>query len=156
MKNRQINILVGIFLLIGMLSFITLSIKISGLGFKDLQTNETYELIGYFDNIGNLKSGSSISLAGVEIGSVGLIELDQNNYNAKVHLEIDKNINNIPVDSIASIVTSGIIGNKYISIVVGAETIFFNDGDVFEETQSALIIEEIIGKYFVNSLNTKN
>jgi phospholipid/cholesterol/gamma-HCH transport system substrate-binding protein len=156
MKNRQINILVGIFLLIGMISFIILSIKITGLGFKDLKTAETYELVGYFDNIGNLKSGSSISLAGVEIGSVGLIELDQNNYNAKVHLEIDKNINNIPVDSIASIVTSGIIGNKYISIVVGAETIFFNDGDVFEETQSALIIEEIIGKYFVNSLNTKN
>ena len=155
MKNKHINILVGVFLLIGVISFIVLSIKISGLGFKDLKTTETYELVSYFDNIGNLKSGSTISLAGVEIGNVGLIELDQNNYNAKVHLEINKNINNIPVDSIASIVTSGIIGNKYISIVVGAETIYFKDGDVFEETQSALIIEEIIGKYFLNSLNAK-
>jgi phospholipid/cholesterol/gamma-HCH transport system substrate-binding protein len=153
MKNRHINILVGVFLLIGVISFIILSIKITGLGFKDLKTTETYELVGYFDNIGNLKSGSSISLAGVEIGNVGLIELDKNNYTAKVHFQINKTINNIPVDSIASIVTSGIIGNKYISIVVGAEAIYFKDGDIFEETQSALIIEEIIGKYFVNSLN---
>jgi phospholipid/cholesterol/gamma-HCH transport system substrate-binding protein len=154
MQNRHINIFVGIFLLAGVLSFIILSIQISGLGFKDLQGQETYKIIGYFDNIGNLKSGSSISLAGVEIGNIGLIELDKNSYNAKVYFEIYTNINNIPVDSIAAIVTSGIIGNKYISIVVGAETIYFKDGDIFEETQSALIIEDIIGKYLVNSLNT--
>lgn len=154
MQNRQFNILVGIFLLIGVFSFIILSIKVSGLGLRDFQKEETYELVGYFSNIGNLKSGSTISLAGVEVGYVGLIELDKNSYNAKVHLVINKNINNIPVDSVASIVTSGIIGNKYISIVVGAEEEYFLDGDIFEETQSALIIEDIIGKYLVNSLAT--
>ena len=72
---------------------------------------------------------------------------------AEVILSIDKNIDNIPIDSTASIVTAGLLGEKYISISIGGEVDYLKNGDRFEDTQSAVILEDLIGKFLLGSVN---
>ena len=92
---------------------------------------------------------SKVAISGVEIGQVLAIEYDQKTMNAKVTLEIDSSISNIPIDSTASILTEGLLGSKYMSISLGAEDQTLSGGGEIFDTQSAVILEELIGKFLI-------
>ena len=89
-------------------------------------------------------------MLGVTIGRVAAIELDKKRLNAKVTLEIYNDVNEISTDSVASILTAGLLGEKYIGIVPGADDTFVKNGDEIEQTQSSLVLEDLIGKFLFN------
>ncbi|MGB0361066.1 MAG: outer membrane lipid asymmetry maintenance protein MlaD [Endozoicomonas sp.] len=150
MQIRAVEISVGAFMLAGMLALVAMAVKVSGLTMK--ASGKTYELNAYFDNIGSLKPRAKISMAGVTIGKIKRVELDPQTYMAKVVMGIDREIVNIPIDSTAAIVTAGLLGEQFISISIGGEDIYLQDGESFEDTQSALILEELIGKFLLSSV----
>jgi len=149
MNARQlIEIAVGFFVLAGIASLVMLAFKVSGL--RDVYNSEQgYQVYALFDNIGNLKARSRVTIAGVNVGRVKSIELDETNYRARVDLFI-KNSVQIPTDSGASILTAGLIGDNYIALEPGAEEKMLKEGDVIQETHSALILERLIGQFLFN------
>ncbi|OED41091.1 outer membrane lipid asymmetry maintenance protein MlaD [Endozoicomonas sp. (ex Bugula neritina AB1)] len=153
MRMRTVEISVGAFMLAGMLALMALAFKVSGLSLKSSQ--QSYELHAQFDNAGALKSRSKVAMAGVTIGKVREIRLDKHTYMAEVVMDINDDIDNIPLDSTASIVTAGLLGEKYISISIGGDEDYLRDGDRFEDTQSAVILEDLIGKFLLNSVNNE-
>lgn len=141
---RVIETTVGLFLLAAMMAFLFLAFKVSGLtGF--LQTNG-YKVTAVFDDIGQLKVRSSVKMGGVTIGEVTGIHLDKDDYRAVVDLLINKNIKNIPIDSSASIMTAGLLGDNYIAITPMYSNQFLANGSEIHETHSALILEKLIGQ----------
>ncbi|WP_422135061.1 outer membrane lipid asymmetry maintenance protein MlaD [Endozoicomonas sp. ALD040] len=151
MRMRTVEISVGGFMLAGMLALVVLALKVSGLSLES--GKQTYTVTAMFDNTGALKPRAKVALAGVIIGRVTKVELDKQTYMAKVDMEIDSHINNIPVDSTASIVTAGLLGEKYIGISIGGDTDYIKPGGRFEDTQSAVILEELIGKFLLGSVD---
>ena len=149
MRTRTLEISVGAFMLAGVLALAVMAIKVSGLSPKS--TGSTYELIAYFNNAGALRVRAKIAMAGVTIGQVKTVELDKETYTAKVVMAIDQKVDNIPIDSTASIVTAGLLGEQYISISIGGDEAYLRDGERFEDTQSALILEELIGKFLLGA-----
>lgn len=151
MRMRTVEISVGGFMIAGMLALVVLALKVSGLS---LESNEkTYKVTAMFDNTGALKARAKVAMAGVIIGKVTHVELDKHTYMARVEMEIDADVDNIPVDSTASIVTAGLLGEKYIGISIGGEEDYIKDGGRFEDTQSAVILEELIGKFLLGAVN---
>lgn len=157
MHNRVISILVGLFMLAGLVGLLILAFEVSGLtGFSD---HDFYQLTAEFDDIGSLKPRAPVSIAGVTVGRVQSIHLDNETYRAKVTLQIDKKFNQIPVDSAASIFTEGLIGSNYIHIEPGLDMTMFKPGGKIETTHSALILENLIGQLlysFKSSSEDKN
>ena len=151
MRMRTVEISVGAFMLAGMLALVALAIKVSGLSLTHHQ--QTYELHAMFENTGSLKKRSKVAMAGVTIGKVTDVHLDKNTYAATVTMEIDKDVDNIPLDSTASIVTAGLLGEKYVSISIGGDEEYLREGDRFEDTQSAVILEDLIGKFLLGTVN---
>lgn len=147
MKRITLEMIVGIFLLAGFASFSWLAVKMGDL---DLLKNETYPVTARFLSISGLKEGSTIELAGVNVGKVRHIELDPGEYEAIVHLDIDKSVQ-LQDDSIASIRTAGIIGDKYVRLTPGGSEIFLESGDEIEETESAINLEDLLSKYIFES-----
>ena len=92
-------------------------------------------------------------MAGVTIGKVTAIDLDRDSYTGRVTMDIEKQVNNLPVDSTASILTAGLLGEKYIGISVGGEEEVLGEGGQISDTQSALVLEDLIGKFLMNSVN---
>jgi phospholipid/cholesterol/gamma-HCH transport system substrate-binding protein len=111
---------------------------------------ETYPLTARFTSISGLKEGSVIELAGVTVGKVDRIELDTGDYEAVVHLHIDKRVE-LQDDSIASIRTAGIIGDKFIKLTPGGSEIILEAGDMIEETEPSISLEELVSKYIFDS-----
>ena len=149
MRTRTLEISVGTFMLVGVLALAMMAIKVSGLSPKS--TGNTYELMAYFNNVGALRVRAKIAMAGVTIGQVKTVELDKETYAAKVVMAIEQKVDNIPIDSTASIVTAGLLGEQYISISIGGDEEYLRDGERFEDTQSALILEELIGKFLLGA-----
>ena len=147
MKKTNLEIIVGSFLLAGFISFSWLAVK---MGDIDPFANETYPVTARFTSISGLKEGSTIELAGVVVGKVSRIELDAGEYEAVVHLNIDKAVE-LTDDSIASIRTSGIIGDKFIKLTPGGSDILLEAGDEIDETESAISLEELVSKYIFES-----
>ncbi len=144
MRMRTVEISVGAFMLAGILAMFVLALKVSGLSLST--SKASYYVTADFDNIGALTKRAKVTMAGVIIGKVSDISLDKQSYMAHVELEINSDVNNIPVDSTAAIVTAGLLGEKYISISVGGDEQFLKNKDRIEDTQSALILEDLIGK----------
>jgi phospholipid/cholesterol/gamma-HCH transport system substrate-binding protein len=132
---------VGFFLLIGILSLIYLSVK---LGRLEMLGRKGYSLYAEFNEVGGIKPGAAVEIAGVEVGRVKSIRLD--NYEARVEFIINKNTK-IQEDAIASIKTKGLIGEKYMEITPGGSEKFLSDGGQIRDTESAIDIEELISKY---------
>ena len=147
MKKTSLELIVGSFLLAGFISFSWLAVK---MGDIDPFANETYPLTARFTSISGLKEGTTIELAGVVVGKVSQIELDAGEYEAVVHLNIDKTVE-LTDDSIASIRTSGIIGDKFIKLTPGGSEIFLEAGDEIDETESSISLEELVSKYIFES-----
>ncbi|HCJ30596.1 MAG TPA: outer membrane lipid asymmetry maintenance protein MlaD [Pseudomonas sp.] len=150
MRIRTLEIGVGLFLLAGVLALLLLSLRVSGL---NVASTDTYKLYAYFDNIAGLSVRSKVTMAGVTIGKVTAIDLDRESYTGRVTLEVQKDIDILPVDSTASILTAGLLGEKYVGISVGGEEETLGDGDTIRDTQSSLVLEELIGKFLLNSVN---
>ena len=151
MQNRTLEIGVGLFLLAGLLALLLLALRVSGLTVSP--SAETYLIQAYFDNISGLTVRAKVTMAGVVVGKVTAIDLDRDSYMGRVTLEIDKRVDNLPVDSTASILTAGLLGEKYIGLSVGGEEEVLVDGSTIHDTQSALVLEDLIGKFMLNSVN---
>ena len=150
MRIRTLEIGVGLFLLAGVLALLLLSLRVSGL---NVDSTDTYKLYAYVDNIAGLSVRSKVTMAGVTIGKVTAIDLDRESYTGRVTLEVQKDVDILPTDSTASILTAGLLGEKYVGISVGGEEETLGDGDTIRDTQSSLVLEELIGKFLLNSVN---
>lgn len=149
MHMRTVEISVGAFILAGIFALILLGFKVSNLSLTP--NRQTYTLYAEFDNVGSLSERARVAIGGVTIGRVSSVVLNKKTYMAKVTLNIDSQINNIPVDSTVSIMTAGLLGEKYIGISIGGESKYLKPGDTFTDTQSALILENLIGKFLLKS-----
>ena len=147
MQSLKIEVLVGVFLLLSLLCLGFLAVKVSG--FSLGKSNDRYLVYSHFEQVGGLAVRAKVAISGVEIGQVLAIEYDQKTMNAKVTLEIDSSVSSIPIDSTASILTEGLLGSKYISISLGAEDKSLSEGDEIFDTQPAVILEELIGKFLL-------
>ncbi|WP_277960879.1 outer membrane lipid asymmetry maintenance protein MlaD [Pseudomonas sp. RIT-To-2] len=151
MQNRTLEIGVGMFLLAGILALILLALRVSGLSTS--AANDTYKLYAYFDNIAGLTVRAKVTMAGVTVGKVTAIDLDRDNFTGRVTMQVDKKVNNLPVDSTASILTAGLLGEKYIGLSVGGDDKLLTDGGTIHDTQSSLVLEDLIGKFLLNTVN---
>lgn len=143
MKRVNIEVTVGIFMVIGFLCFAWLSVRLGDVG---LFAADTYTVEARFDSISGLKEGATVEISGVHVGKVVSIRLDPDYYQAVVGMEIDADVA-LQEDSIASVRTSGIIGDKFIKISPGGLDELIEDGGEIEETESAISLEELVSKY---------
>lgn len=143
MKRLNIEMAVGLFLVVGFLCFIWLTVA---LGDIEYFADETYQVNAQFGSISGLKEGAVVEIAGVKVGKVTGIRLDNDEYAARVRLAIDKRVR-LQEDSIASIRTAGIIGDRFVNIKPGGMETYIEDGGEIEETESAISIEELVSKY---------
>lgn len=141
MKKIDLELAVGIFLLIGITALGYLSVK---LGRLDVVGKGYYTVYADFENAGGIKQGSSVEIAGVEVGKVKGVRLD--NYHARAELSIDTRVR-IQEDSVASVRTKGLIGEKFILITPGGSEAFLPGGGKIRETESSIDVEELISKY---------
>lgn len=147
MQKLNLEIIVGLFLLAGFASFSWLAIKMGDIRFF---MEDSYPVSARFISIGGLKEGALVELAGVKIGKVSDIRLDNDDYEAVVQMDINKNVR-LQYDTIASIRTSGIIGDRYIKLTPGGAEDYLGPGDEIEETESAISLEELVSKYIFDS-----
>ncbi len=143
MKRITLELIVGLFVLAGLLCLSWLSIK---LGKMELVGGDYYEVSAEFDSISGLKDGASVELAGGEVGRVDRIDLDQKTDRARVHLKIRVGVK-LQDDTIASVRTRGIIGDKFINLSPGgSDKIIANNGTILD-TESSVDLEELLSKY---------
>ncbi|PCJ39484.1 MAG: outer membrane lipid asymmetry maintenance protein MlaD, partial [Moraxellaceae bacterium] len=142
MRTRTLEAFVGAFMLAGFAALIFLALKVSGLTLAS--ADNSYRINARFENIGGLTVRAKVTMAGVAIGRVTNIYLDKEDFVGVVEMDIYSQYDNLSTDSTASILTAGILGEKYIGISVGAEEEFLGDGDEIDDTQSALVLEELI------------
>ena len=147
MKKMNLEMIVGLFLLAGFASFSWLAIKMGDIKFF---MEDTYPVTARFISISGLKEGATVELAGVKVGKVSDIHLDGGEYEAVVELNISNEVR-LQDDSIASIRTAGIIGDRYIKLTPGGSEEYLEQGDEIEETESAISLEELVSKYIFDS-----
>lgn len=147
MGKKSIEILVGLFVLLGIAGLVFLSLKAANLASFD--TGDTYTLVARFDNIGGLKVRAPVRSAGVTIGRIASIAFDPRTYQGVVKLDINRDLE-FPRDTSAKILTSGLLGDQYIGLEPGADEKMLHDGDTIRQTQSAVVLENLIGQ-FINS-----
>ncbi len=152
-STRAQEIWVGVFVALGMAALFMLAMRVSN--FSTYQENSVYRVYVYFDNIGGLKVRSPVTLSGVKIGRVEAIGYDPQALRAKVTLAINTSYDFLSEDTSASIYTAGLLGEQYIALEPGAEDKNLTDGGVIRHAQSALVLEELIGKVLVNLTSGK-
>ena len=148
-SSNQVEIAAGIFLLLGIAALIFLALEATDAG--GVKTDETYEVNAYFSNIGGLKPKAPVAMAGVTIGRVASIQLDQESLEARVVMKIDSRFDDLPSDTSASVLTSGILGDQYVGLEPGGAPDALSDGDRILLTNSAVVLEQLIGRYLFNS-----
>ena len=147
MGKRSIEIMVGIFVLLGIVGVLFLALKAANLG--SFSSGDTYVLLAKFDNIGGLKVRAPVRSAGVTIGRVSSITLDAKTYQGVVRLDLQRQVQ-FPSDSSARILTSGLLGDQYVGLEPGAEEKLFAPGDTIKQTQSAVVLESLISQFLFN------
>ena len=150
--SRTVEILVGIFMALGLAAFLMLAMKVSNI--SSFTENDVYEIKARFDNIGGLKVRSPVRIGGVRIGRVANIIYDDNLLEAVVTLNINSQHKKIPNDSTASIYTAGLLGEQYVSLEPGGAEDFYTNGDVVDETQSAFVLERMVGKFLIQEADS--
>jgi len=143
MRKFNLEIVVGLFMVIGFVCFAWLSIR---LGDIDLFGRSVYRVTASFGSVSGLKKGALVEIAGVQIGKVDDIAFDADKYEALVTMAVENDVV-LQEDSIASVRTSGIIGDRYINISPGGSDLVLHDGDQIVETESAINLEELVSKY---------
>jgi ABC-type transport system involved in resistance to organic solvents, periplasmic component len=147
---RTIEIGVGAFLLAGIAALIVLALNVSGLNLSEQVKG--YKIYARFENVGGLTPRAKVAMSGVQIGRVTAIRIDPRMLMAEVEMEIFDDVDYLTTDSSASILTSGLLGEQYIGIVPGADEEMLAEGDYIQDTQSALVLEELIGKFLFNKV----
>ena len=144
MNRSTIDLWVGIFVAIGFGAILFLALKVGNL--LTLDRTPGYHLQANFDNIGGLKLRAPVKAAGVIVGRVEAVRLDPKNYEAIVTMRVDRDVL-FTRDTIASINTSGLLGEVYIGLDAGGDTVMLKDGEQIKKTQSAVVIEKLIGQF---------
>jgi len=148
--NRTLEIGTGMFVALGFAALFFLTTQLPTTGLKLAGAKSGYHITAEFDNIGDLKVGSPVTIAGVRVGDVNKIHFDPKTFKAVVVLRIDNAYNEIPDDSFASIQTQGLLGGKYIGFSPGGSDTNFKEGGRVDQTQSAIVLESLINKLFAN------
>ena len=154
MKFSKIEFGVGVFMIIGILAAVIMSLKVAGLVLDS--SSQTYTVHAKFDNVGSLKLRAPVRIGGVLIGRVENITLDPNDLVPVVDIAIQSQYSDLSSESKASIQTAGIIGEQYISITPGfydeeLGSTYLQDGDYIQDTESAIVLEELISKFLYSS-----
>jgi phospholipid/cholesterol/gamma-HCH transport system substrate-binding protein len=152
-STRTIDISTGLFVLLGFAAILFMVTQITNRGYS--LKSDSYRLKASFENIGGLKTGAPVSIAGVTIGRVEDIQYDINLYKAIVTMRISDKYRAIPNDSDASIYTAGLLGGQYIGLTPGASDVPYKDGDQVIMANDAIVLENLISKYLFNSAATK-
>ena len=151
MRVRTLELAVGGFMLIGLLAIIFLALRVSGLSMN--ASEETYRVVAKFENIGGLTVRAKVTMAGVTIGRVPNIYLDQEDFVGVVEMDIYQQFDNLSSDTSAAILTAGVLGEKYIGLIQGSELDNLVDGSEIYNTQSALVLEDLIAKFLVGRVS---
>jgi len=147
MEKRQIETLVGLFVLLGAVAIAFLSLKAANLA--SFSFNSTYSLTARFDNVGGLKIRAPVKSAGVTVGRISSITFDDKNFQGVATIDIDRRYE-FPTDTSAKILTAGLLGDQYIGLEPGADEKNLQPGDSIKMTQSAVVLENLIGQLIYN------
>ena len=153
MNTKKIEILVGLFMAIGLVALFMLAMKVSNLNIYDDDTG--YEITANFENVSGLKVKSPVTMSGVRIGRVSDITFDAERFEAIVKIRIETKYNTLPKDTTASIYTAGLLGEKYVGLEAGGDEENLKDKDKLKLTQSSLVLEKLISR-FVDSFIDKD
>lgn len=148
MKLRYLEISVGVFVLMGIAALFYLAIQVSNIA--EYRDRNTYEVLAYFDHIGGLKVRAPVTVSGVRIGRVADIRYDPERFQARVTLAIQSAHDYLPADTQASIFTAGLLGEQYVGLEPGGDFAMLQAGDEVLFTQSALVLENMIGRVLTN------
>jgi len=143
-RSKAIEIWVGLFMIAGVAALVMLALKVSGSAGSG---GDVYRINARFENVGGLSAKAPVRIGGVKVGRVARITMDKSDYSAIVAMDIDAHFDNIPIDSGASILTSGLLGAQFIGIDVGAEDAFLENEEEMEITQSAIQLETLISQF---------
>ena len=149
MNSRAVEILVGAFMALGLLALVMLALQVSNLA--SFNSEEGYTVSASFENIGGLKVRSQVAVGGVQVGKVTAIDYDMDSFEARVTMRLHRHYDAFPLDTTASIYTSGLLGEQYVGLEPGAEEDVLKDGDEIELTQSAMVLERLIGQYLFST-----
>lgn len=144
MQSRALEIVVGLFVCLGVAAVFVLTFRVASLDTVD--GGPVYRVTATFDNIGGLKPGAAVTIAGVKIGRVREITIDPNTFQADVGIDLSQAYNNIPEDSSMKILTAGLLGEQYIGVEAGGADEVLKQGSKVQLTQSALVLENLIGQ----------
>ena len=149
---------VGLFVLLGLAALVFLGLRVAGV--QGFTSEKTYTLYATFDNIGGLKVRAPIKVGGVVVGRVEDIQLDAQTYTPKVALAVNQDFNKIPDTSSLSIKTAGLLGEQYIALNIGfmmeGETEYMKEGSSFTDTNSAMVLEDLIGQFLYGDKKSDN
>ena len=144
MQTRATEFAVGLFIVAGLFALAMLALKVGNIG--ALGMGQYYTVTADFNNVGSLKDKAPVMLAGVRIGQVGRIGIDRQTLQAVVTMDILKKYNNLPVDTGASILTEGLLGEQFVSLDPGGSRRYLKNGDKIRITQSAIVLDKIISQ----------
>lgn len=144
-QQRNLEMLVGAFVAVGIVALFFLALQVSNLG--TVSADDGYSIKARFDNIGGIKVKAPVTMAGVKIGRVTDVTFDKETFEAVATLTIDSQYDQIPDDTFAKIFTAGLLGEQYIGLDAGGSDIYLQEGGQLQLTQSALVLEEVIGQF---------
>ncbi|HAY15360.1 outer membrane lipid asymmetry maintenance protein MlaD [Vreelandella aquamarina] len=151
-RSKTMEFGVGLFMLAGIIGLVFLGLRVSGLTLS--APSDTFRLEANFANIGGLKPRARVTMAGVTVGRVEAIELDREWYDARVVLSLNSDLEGqLSQDTTAAILTAGLLGEQYIGLSVGGAPEVLQDGDTIRDTQSALVLEELIQQFVSNMVS---
>ncbi|RDB44490.1 outer membrane lipid asymmetry maintenance protein MlaD [Halomonas sp. DQ26W] len=151
-RSKTMELGVGLFMLAGILGLLFLGMRVSGMAFT--APGDTFRLEANFANIGSLKPRARVTMSGVTVGRVTAIELDTDWYDARVVLDLDGELEGqLSRDTTAAILTAGLLGEQYIGLTVGGDPDTLADGDTIRDTQSAMVLEELIQQFVSNMVS---
>ena len=145
MQSRSVEVWVGLFVALGLAALAFMSVRASNLA--EYRDGDAYTVVARFENIGSLRVRAPVTVAGVRVGRVAEIDFDKEQFKAVVKLAIASRFDNLPQDTVASIRTAGLIGEQFIGLDPGGAPDALKNGDEIEITQSALVIEQLIGQF---------
>jgi phospholipid/cholesterol/gamma-HCH transport system substrate-binding protein len=151
-NTKTQDTLVGLFVACGIAALFFMAMKISNFG--SFNQDNTYTVIAHFDNNGGIKVKAPVSIAGVRVGRVSNIYIDNNSYEAVVEISIEPQFK-IPDDTSASIFTAGLLGEKYIHLDPGGSEDFIENNGIIDLTQPAIVLEEVIGQFLISTAENK-
>ncbi|MBX3629505.1 MAG: outer membrane lipid asymmetry maintenance protein MlaD [Nitrosomonas sp.] len=153
MQRRTLDFWVGLFVITGIAALMFLSLKVGNLNTYGI--TESYVIKGNFDNIGGLKVRAPVKSSGVVVGRVADIQFSTRTYDAIVTMNIDSRYQ-FPKDTFASILTAGLLGEQYIGLAAGGDEVMLKEGDTIMKTNSAMVLEEMIGRFLFDKASEDN